>query len=81
MYVSFLQNSETCFTVSTNLYSAAIDHFMHFNLPDNPKYYFISLLFCCPHNCPFYEIGVNKYEVKHNHYNPMKFHKNPTRKI
>lgn len=59
----------TCCTVSAYSYSAAIDHFVQFNMQADPTIiiYFDILWFL---NCSPYQMDVDKYVIKHNHHNP-----------
>lgn len=43
---------------------------MHFILWGDPKYHYISLIFCWLPNCLPYLIDIDKYEIKRIFYNP-----------
>lgn len=52
------------------LYSAVLDHYVHFNLTSDPKYYNFSLIFCWPPNCYPYQTNFDEYAANHILLNP-----------
>lgn len=57
-------------TLSTYLYSAAINHFVNFNVQGDLKYCIFSCIFYRPLNCLINQIEVFNYGVKYKIYNP-----------
>lgn len=55
--------------MSAYSHSAAIDHFVQFNMQSDPTIIIYFDILSPPYRSP-YQMGVDKHEIKYNHHNP-----------